>query len=52
MSNISKNFKTQNFNTLDLSLFSDEIIPELNISSKQNILEISAICEMFDSKLH
>ena len=47
MSNISKNFKTQNFNTLDLSLFSDEIIPELNISSKQNILEISAICEMF-----
>ena len=27
MSNISKNFKTQNFNTLDLSLFSDEIIP-------------------------
>ena len=47
MSNISKNFKTQNFNTLDLSLFSDDIIPELNISSKQNILEISAICEMF-----
>ena len=47
MSNISKNFKTQNFNTLDLSLFSDDIIPELNISSKRNILEISAICEMF-----
>ena len=47
MSNISRNFKTQNFNTLDLSLFSDDIIPELNISSKQNILEISAICEMF-----
>ena len=38
MSNISRNFKTQNFNTLDLSLFSDDIIPELNISSKQNIL--------------
>ncbi len=47
MSNIAKNFETQNFNTLDLSLFSDEIIPGQNISSKQRILEISAICEMF-----
>ena len=47
MSNISKNFETQNFNTLDLSLFSDEILPGENKSSKQNILEISAICEMF-----
>lgn len=47
MSNISKNFERQNFNTLDLNLFSDEKIPGTNKSSKEEILEICSICEMF-----
>lgn len=47
MSNLSRMLDIQNFSTVDTSIFSNEIIPEANISPQQNILEIVSICESF-----
>lgn len=47
MSNLSRMLDSQNFSTIDPSMFSDEIIPEANMSPQQNILEIVSICESF-----
>lgn len=47
MSNLSRMLNTQNFTTLDTSIFSDEILSDSNMSPRQNILEIVSICESF-----
>lgn len=47
MSNLSKVLDSQNFSTLDTSIFSKEKLPGSNISSYENILEIVSICELF-----
>ncbi|RDY23455.1 DNA replication protein DnaC [Romboutsia maritimum] len=47
MSNLSRMLNTQNFSTLDTSIFSDEKIDDSNMSPRQNILEIVSICESF-----
>ena len=47
MSNLSKVLDSQNFSTLDTSIFSKEKLPGSNISPYENILEIVSICELF-----
>ena len=47
MSNLSKVLHSQNFSTLDTSIFSKERVSGSNISPYENILEIVAICELF-----
>ena len=47
MSNLSKVLHSQNFSTLDTSIFSKERVSSSNISPYENILEIVAICELF-----
>lgn len=47
MSNLSRMLESQNFSTIDPSLFSTDVIPEFNMSPQQNILEIVSICESF-----
>ena len=47
MSNLSRVLESQNFSTLDTSIFSREKVPGANISPYENILEIVSICELF-----
>lgn len=47
MSNISRSLETQNFSTLDTSIFSKEKLPGSNISPYENMLNIIPICELF-----
>lgn len=47
MSNLSRVLETQNFATINTSIFSDEKFEGSNISPRQNILQIVSICESF-----
>ncbi|MGL5694882.1 MAG: ATP-binding protein, partial [Peptostreptococcaceae bacterium] len=47
MSNLSRVLDSQNFSTLDASIFSTEKLPGSNTSPFENILEIVSICELF-----
>lgn len=47
MSNLSRMLDSQNFSTLNTSIFSSEVIPDAHISPQQNILDIASICEAF-----
>ncbi|MGL6105529.1 ATP-binding protein [Romboutsia sp.] len=47
MSNLSRVLETQNFSTINTSVFSDEKFEGSNISPRQNILQIVSICESF-----
>lgn len=47
MSNLSRVLDTQNFSTLDTSIFSKDKVEGTNISPYENILEIISIAELF-----
>ncbi|WP_195251908.1 ATP-binding protein [Romboutsia sp. 1001713B170207_170306_H8] len=47
MSNLSRVLDSQNFSTLDTSIFSKEKISASNVSPYENILEIISIAELF-----
>ncbi|WP_099189671.1 ATP-binding protein [Tepidibacter mesophilus] len=47
ISNFSNLIKKQNFDTFDINLFQDEIIPPEGLSQKQNMLKINTDCESF-----
>lgn len=47
MSNLSRVLETQNFTTINTSIFSDEKFEGSSISPRKNILQIVSICESF-----
>lgn len=47
MSNISRMIEKQNFHTLDMNLFSDEVEEGQSISTYKNMLSIISLCEKF-----
>lgn len=47
MSNLSRMLETQNFATINTNIFSDDKFEGVNVSPRQNILQVVSICESF-----